>query len=321
MNKNLALIQPKVVKILENSYLNNRLSHAYLFFGKKGTYKKDAALYLAMMLYCGVKPCMQCDNCKQIMNLNHPNVYYVAPTGKTIKKEQIIDLQDEFSKTSLVDGPRFYIIDQADTMTLSAMNSLLKFIEEPVGKETYGILLTEHLDNIIPTIRSRSILVPFADLKKEDLKKELVGQIEDKYMSAVTSLVSNVEGAIELVQNEVFTNSFDAFVRFAESLAKKDIAMFVKVNQGFFVSRDNAEMFLNLLEVYFRDLMQYLIAKKVEYFVEFEDMIAKTVKHFEVADLEKAIESILLCIKRISYYTNINLSINELIIDIEEGMM
>ena len=166
--------QPKVLRIIENSIKNNRLSHAYLFTGPKGTYKKEVAIHFAMMLYCKEEtPCYKCNECMSILENRHINVHYIEPTGQTIKKEQIIALQEEFSKTSLVNGPRIYIINDADKMSVSAANSLLKFIEEPTNEETYGILITEHKDNILSTIISRSMVINFEQIDKSILKEKL----------------------------------------------------------------------------------------------------------------------------------------------------
>ena len=78
-------------------------------------------------------------------------------------------LQEEFSKTSQIEGPRIYIINHADKMSTQAANSLLKFIEEPTSEETYGILITEQKDSILPTIISRSIILNF-DMPKKTIK-------------------------------------------------------------------------------------------------------------------------------------------------------
>ena len=320
MNKDLHKLQPRVMQILENSYLNKRLSHAYIFSGKKGVYKKEVALYLACMLYCGVKPCLKCENCQNILNMNHLNVIYIEPDGKTVKKEQILGLQEEFSKTSLVNGPRIYIIDEADTMSVPAMNSLLKFIEEPIGEDTYGILLTEHLENILPTIRSRSIAINFDDLKKEDLKEEIINLgYDEKYVDSITYLVSNVEQAKNLLESESFNRTFDCFMRFVSNLKDNDISLFVKVNSSFFMSRDDTEMFLNLVEGLYRDVLEYKIKKEVITFKNLKDVIADIAQYYDTDSLLDSLVSILETMKKLTYYTNINLLINELLIDLRGG--
>ena len=83
--------QPNALRILENSIRHNRLSHAYLFTGKVGTYKKEMAYHLALMLYCKeVVPCYKCPQCLAILENRHLNVHYIEPLGQTIKKEQTV---------------------------------------------------------------------------------------------------------------------------------------------------------------------------------------------------------------------------------------
>lgn len=96
--------QPRVMRLLHNSIEKKRLSHAYLFEGKKGTGKLDAALLLAKSFFCleaGTEPCGECRNCKRIASGNHPDLHVVQPDGLSIKKAQIQSLQEEFSKTGL----------------------------------------------------------------------------------------------------------------------------------------------------------------------------------------------------------------------------
>ncbi len=118
-------LQPRVMKLLYNSIEKDRLSHAYLFEGKKGTGKLDAALLLAKSFFCledGAEPCESCRNCKRIESGNHPDLHLVQPDGLSIKKAQIQALQEEFSKTGLESHKKLYIISHADQMTANAAN-------------------------------------------------------------------------------------------------------------------------------------------------------------------------------------------------------
>ncbi len=101
----LSAIQPIGVKMLMNSIAKERISHAYLLEGGKGTGKFATAIQMAKSFLCsqrnGVEPCHVCTNCKRIDSGNHPNLHIVKPDGLSIKKQQIHDLQEEFSKTGL----------------------------------------------------------------------------------------------------------------------------------------------------------------------------------------------------------------------------
>lgn len=93
--------QEKVVKIITNSIRKQRLSHAYLFDGPKGTGKRNVALQLAKTFFCankqGEDACESCSDCKRITSGNHPDVHVIQPEGQSIKIEQIRNLKKEFS--------------------------------------------------------------------------------------------------------------------------------------------------------------------------------------------------------------------------------
>src|SRR5690625_944111 len=151
-------VQPVATQILMNSLRHDRVSHAYLIQGMRGTGKKTLATLLAMTLFClnknGLEPCQTCHECKRIISKNHPDVYWVEPEGQSIKKEQIDDLVKEFSYTTFESNRKIYIISGSELLTINAANRILKFLEEP-EIETTAILLTDNLNANIETIQSR----------------------------------------------------------------------------------------------------------------------------------------------------------------------
>src|SRR5690625_3937967 len=89
----LGKIQPLASKILTNSIKRNRVSHAYLLQGARGTGKKQISTLMAMTLLCkdrdGVEPCHACHMCRRVLSGNHPDVHWIEPDGQWIKNEQI----------------------------------------------------------------------------------------------------------------------------------------------------------------------------------------------------------------------------------------
>ncbi|MEH6853701.1 DNA polymerase III subunit delta', partial [Priestia megaterium] len=88
----LEALQPNVLKILQNSLLKERVAHAYLFEGSKGTGKKQISFLFAKALFCqnpvNHRPCHECSNCRRIDSGNHPDIHLIEPAGLSIKKEQ-----------------------------------------------------------------------------------------------------------------------------------------------------------------------------------------------------------------------------------------
>src|SRR6056297_539867 len=160
--------QKVVSRLLSNHLKLERLNHAYIFEGVKGTKKYDIARFFTKALICenkdaSMNPCHQCKDCQRISHATHPNVFVVEPDGKFIKKEQIKKMINEFSKTSLESGPRVNIILEADKFNLSSANAFLKLMEEP-GDDIYQIMITENLQALLPTIRSRGEIIHFKEL-------------------------------------------------------------------------------------------------------------------------------------------------------------
>src|SRR5690554_2077219 len=150
----------------------NRLSHLYLLSGSLGITKRNLVQELIYLIF---KHYNDYDNLKQqLEHFNHPNLVYLKKEGQTIKKEQIMELQAEFSKTSLVEGPRIFVIEQAEPMSNQAANSLLKFLEEPKDQKTIGFLLVDDMNFILPTIQSRAQVIRLTDLSDDAFIQTLI---------------------------------------------------------------------------------------------------------------------------------------------------
>ena len=142
--------QPIVYHTLKNALENSRLAHAYLFSGPGGSMKKDAAILLAQSLLCkgNTFACEECDLCKRVKAHEYADMIYLDGSEISIKKEDIKKLQKSFEKTALEkNGRKIYILDHVENATADALNSLLKFLEEPSGDMT-AILLVEQNANM-----------------------------------------------------------------------------------------------------------------------------------------------------------------------------
>ncbi|KFZ26907.1 MAG: DNA polymerase III subunit tau [Candidatus Izimaplasma bacterium HR2] len=256
--------QPKVVQLLENSIKKDRLSHAYLFEGEKGTKKYETALYFAQMLMCTSedKPCLECHNCRRILNGTHPNVYVVEPFKNLIKKQQIIDLQNEFSKTSVERGPKIYIIKNIDLINVSAANSLLKFLEEPYPN-TYAVLTSSNINKILPTIISRSQVVQFNSLNKKIIEDEMIETGYPKLSSRiVANLTNSITEALDIVNNEYFLELMDLVKEVNNIIATGDESLIIYFNENssiIYQDKEFSNLFLSLLVIYQKDLINYKI--------------------------------------------------------------
>lgn len=255
-------IQPVVLQMLANSIKRERVAHAYLFEGERGTRKQEIAVLFAKSLLCehpvdGIA-CGQCNNCKRINHHNHPDVHAIEPDGLSIKKEQIRTLQSEFSKTGVESSKKIYIISHADKMTPNAANSLLKFLEEP-SSETTAILITEQVHRILPTIISRCQVVSFQPLPKEMIKKRLISEGVNLNMAALTAgLTNNYQEAFELSSEEWFAQARIIVLKLYEVLRKSPFQAMISLQEDFnehFKEKHQIDRALDLLLLIYKDLL------------------------------------------------------------------
>lgn len=162
---NLTKIGKKQASYLEKAYLNQQLAHSYLFVDTDIDRATSTAFWLACLYNCEgtKKPCGKCQNCQQILSGNHPDVLLVKTENKqTLGIEQIRPLKEELAKSPVESSCRFFIIKEAQKLTLPAANALLNLLEEPVAP-VVSILISNNADQILPTIRSRTQIINFDD--------------------------------------------------------------------------------------------------------------------------------------------------------------
>lgn len=224
-------IQNNIYNMLKASKANNRLSHAYLFYGEEGVGKKEMAYALAALLYSdGNDIDFSNVDVKNILDDNHLNVNYITVDDgkKQISKDQIDNLQEEFSKTSLVDGVRIYIIDGIDKASNGAQNSLLKFIEDPDNLEqTIGIFIATDLSNVVSTIKSRCILQHFKAIPKLEFVEVLKEDgMEALNASLASILTNNLDEAKNIIDLDYFFEIKNIFLEYIELKNEKDKTLF-----------------------------------------------------------------------------------------------
>jgi DNA polymerase-3 subunit delta' len=262
-------IQPVALKMIKNSLQKNRLAHAYLFEGIRGTGKRETGMVLAKSLFClslleGCKPCEECTNCRRINHGNHPDIHVVEPDGMSIKKGQIQLLQEEFAKTGVESRQKLYMIIHADRMTVNAANSLLKFLEEPF-QQTFAILVTEQVQKILPTILSRCQTISFQPLSSVNLQQRLIeAEIPEHMVPLISSLTNNLDEAIALNGDDWFAQAQRIVVKLFTVLKKNSLEALVSLQEEWFLhfkDKEQVDRGLNLLLLIFKDLLYIQIGK------------------------------------------------------------
>ena len=164
--------QPIIYQTFTNSLKNHTLSHAFLLVGNPGTPLYEVAIYLAKSVICDEPSPLACDNCITCMRVdsdNYPDIIKLDGSKATIKKEDVLNIESRFEKTAFeTKGVMIYIINLVENMTLEAVNSVLKFLEEPES-EIYAFLTTNNVNNVLPTIVSRCQVLPLKSVPREQV--------------------------------------------------------------------------------------------------------------------------------------------------------
>ena len=146
-----------VLDRLVDYYHENKISHVYLVETNNVELCLEDLKKIVKQIFCAGKyqeNCTVCNICNLIDQNYLPSLAIIEPDGSTIKKEQILELKRNFSTVPIYTKDNIYIIKNAEAMTQSSANTMLKFLEEP-EEHIMGFFITSNLNNVIPTIRSR----------------------------------------------------------------------------------------------------------------------------------------------------------------------
>lgn len=319
--------QPQIAKILMNSIRNDRLMHAYIFEGASGTGKKEMALQLAKSYFCKERneeePCGECVDCKRIDSLNHPDLHMISPDGQSIKKEQVLYLQKEFSYSGMESRNKFYIVEQADKMTQQAANSLLKFLEEPKSP-TVAVLITNARQQLLKTIESRSQVLSFAPLSPAEFCALLEqNEIPSQIAKLLAALTTNEEEANKLCQDNWIVQARNLVLQLTEEVHQRPQQVLFTLQDKWlphFNGRDLLEIGLDLLLLWYRDLLYTQLNNKEEIiFIDQIERLEREILRISQAKLIEQMTAIFEAKKHIHANVSPQLLMEKLLLNLQEG--
>ena len=224
-------------KILVNSIVNNKCSHAYLINTNGYSKGFDLAVSFAKYILCPLNKtnnqnCVNCNQCHLIDENAFSDLKIISSDGLWIKKEQTDELQSAFSLKSINSGKLVYIINGVENLNVSASNSILKFLEEP-SDGIVAILVTDNIYNVLNTIVSRCQVINLNN----------VGVKSDNMLVNIASNLFNDSGKIdEFVSDNDSMDKVSHVIDFIVYLDKNklDTILYIdKLWNSFFVSKDD----------------------------------------------------------------------------------
>ncbi len=172
--------QSHIVASLEDAVRASRsgeetqeMTHAWLFTGPPGSGRSSAAIAFAAALICPEGGCGTCVDCRTAKAGGHADVEVLRTEGLSIKVDEVRDLLQRMAWAPSVGGWRVVVMEDADRLTESAANALLKAIEEP-GARTVWLLCAPTLFDVLPTIRSRARHLQLRTPSNSDVAEVLV---------------------------------------------------------------------------------------------------------------------------------------------------
>ena len=166
--------QTHIIQTLKNAIVQNRIAHAYLFCGPRGTGKTSIAKIFAKTLNCTNSqdaPCGVCENCKMAANGSHPDIIEIDAASNN-GVDEVRNLIDKVKYAPMQGKFKIYIIDEVHMMTSGSFNALLKTIEEPPAHVIF-IFATTEPNKVLPTIISRCQRFDFNKVSMHDIKYRL----------------------------------------------------------------------------------------------------------------------------------------------------
>ncbi|MBI2022151.1 DNA polymerase III subunit gamma/tau [Candidatus Daviesbacteria bacterium] len=240
--------QDQVKQTLLNAYKSNKLSHAYLFFGPKGTGKTSAARILAKIVNCQnitekdeTIPCNKCLSCKSIADGSNLDLIEIdAASNRGI--DDIRALRETIGLSPNSSNKKVYIIDEVHMLTQEAFNALLKTLEEP-PEHVLFILATTELAKLPQTIISRTTKLNFQAASTENLLDALKKVLDQEKLKAdddaLLMIAKKSDGSfrdslklleqlaakeekisLKMVEECIGTNSLDKVIKLLETISK-----------------------------------------------------------------------------------------------------
>ena len=251
--------------------LGRSMAHAYVLAGPRGSGKHTIAMQYAAAIACEKKedgsaplPCGVCPSCRKILDNKSPDVILIRKDGQSVKVEQIRNLQTDVRKVPNDLDDKFYIIEDADTMTTQAQNAFLLTLEEPPAF-VHFFLLCETEEALLETVRSRAPVlrtepIPHAELREHLLRTapEAARLSADALDEVLAIAAGSIGRALELLdekEREPFVKQRRTAQSLVENALSKKMPALIELINLLPQKRDDLFPILSSAQTALRDLI------------------------------------------------------------------
>lgn len=319
-----------IIQYIQNTVTSDTVSHAYILNGERGSGKKLLANLFAMSLQCQDREsdgdaCGKCQSCKQAVNGNQPDIIKVVH-----EKPATISVDDirEQVNNDIVIKPysskyKIYIINDADMMSVQAQNALLKTIEEP-PEYAVIMLLTENAEVLLPTIRSRCVMLKLRNIKDQLIKKYLMEQTEVPDYKAdicVAFAQGNMGKAISLATSEYFNEIKEEAVQLLRTIDDMQVDEFIEAVKKCTAYKLEINDYLDIISIWYRDVLLFKATKEPDRVVFSDQLkyIKERAKKSSYEGIEVILEGIEKVKARLKANVNFELTMELLLLTIKEN--
>ena len=309
-------------QMLKNSGTKQAFSHAYLIDANHYPRKLEFAMGLAKFILCPYhysnnKQCSMCSQCQRIDDGNFTELKIISPDGSWIKKEQLEELQKQFSTKAIESKNKVYIINDAEKMNVSASNSILKFLEEP-EPGIIAILITDNMYQLLDTIISRCQVISLSKINSKELSNS----------SSITSvekigffLAKTGKDYQAFVQNDEIKEQIDSVIQFVQELESNGKQVILKENKlwtSHFRDKEQNDFGLEIMLLFYKDMINQKIGLPIEFMDDYKEILKQLAESNTMKQICQKIETLIELKKHLRVNANNNLLIDQLILSFQE---
>lgn len=297
--------QPIAFKVLSNALNKKKYAHAYIFEDNSSSDANSLVMaFIKDLLTTDLSDEEKTNIIAMIDSGNHPEVKRITSDSLWIKKDQIKNLQNEFSKKPIIGNKKIYIIEEAEKLNKASSNTILKFLEEP-EEGIIAILITKNVYQLLETVKSRCQTVKLINSVKK------------------TQSVFDIVNADQILNDEEKNEKLKAavsFIHFYEKRKMETICFMTKMWHNYFNTKELTLLGFDLLILYYKDVLNYKIGRELEFFNNDIENIDNIFKYQSQYDISNKIALISRYKEKIKLNSNLNLLMDKLIIELEGGI-